>query len=83
VPREQWPVASLAPPTGLARAPALPSALPGFRRSAALGDPARNLFILGVLLHSAELTTEAKPFVRAAARDGLPEALSALQGAAR
>lgn len=62
----------------LARAPALPNRFPGWLRGAALGDPARNLFLAGALLDAAGDGEAALAHVRAAAEDGLPEAQALL-----
>lgn len=71
----------------LDRVPPLAQPLPAWRRAAALGDPARNLFVAGVLAHAAGLDEAALAHLRAAALDGLPEALDLLaardRGAAR
>jgi hypothetical protein len=79
VPRAMQP----APPdaaqrAALARAPALPRPMPLWRRGAALGDPARNLFLAGAVLAAAGERGKAFELVRAAADDGLPEAIDLL-----
>jgi hypothetical protein len=63
------------------RAPPFSPRLADWRRSAALGDPARNLFVAGVLLAAANNPDAAISYVRAAQRDGLPEAVELLERA--
>jgi hypothetical protein len=62
-----------------ARAPPFSPRLADWRRSAALGDPARNLFVAGALLAAANNPDAAISYVRAAQRDGLPEAVELLE----
>jgi hypothetical protein len=63
------------------RAPPFSPRLADWRRSAALGDPARNLFVAGALLAAANNPDAAISYVRAAQRDGLPEAVELLERA--
>jgi len=51
----------------------------GWRRSAALGDPARNLFLAGLLLLASNQPDAAIGYMQAAQRDGLPEAVELLE----
>lgn len=60
---------------GLERAPALSVTLAPWRRVAALGDPARNLFLASVLAQTAGRSELATQLLVAAAQQGLPEAL--------
>jgi hypothetical protein len=59
----------------LGRAGPLRGTLPNWRRGAALGDPARNLFVAALLCNAAGLNQAAAELVRGAAALGLPEAL--------
>ncbi len=79
VPRELWPRDAAHVPDELAKLPVLRAPLPAFERSAALGDPARNLFVVGMMLEAVGRHDEALAMVRAAADTGLPEALALLQ----
>jgi hypothetical protein len=65
----------------LDRATALQQDLPGWQRGAALGDPARNLFVAGAILDAAGLAQQSRRYLRAAADDGLPEAVTLLHSA--
>jgi len=56
--------------------PALISLLPAWQRTAALGDPARNLFVAGAMLNVAGEPAAGAAYLRAAARAELPEALA-------
>jgi hypothetical protein len=47
---------------------------PIWNRHAALGDPARNLFLAGAIVHASGQSQQALGYLRAAARLGLPEA---------
>jgi hypothetical protein len=76
VPRELLPRTAAHMPDALSTLPALRAPLPAFERSAALGDPARNLFVVGMMLEAAGSHDEAVAMVRAAADAGLPEALA-------
>jgi hypothetical protein len=60
---------------GLERAPALAVQLPPWRRNAALGDPARNVFIAAMIAQSAGRTDLATELLRYAAGADLPEAV--------
>ncbi|MCC6873741.1 MAG: DUF2723 domain-containing protein [Sandaracinaceae bacterium] len=62
--------------------PPLAGPLPSWSRSAALHDPARNIAIAGLLLHSAGHADEARAYLELARRDGLPEASAFLQATA-
>jgi hypothetical protein len=74
VPKADWPVRTLH--SGFERAATPPPSAPAFayERSAALGDPARNLFLAGAIAGAAGERELAKGYVRAAAALGLPEA---------
>jgi hypothetical protein len=61
-------------PEHLRRAAPLRRPLPPWRRGAALGDPARNLFLAALLCQAAGLEEAAAELGRAAAALGLPEA---------
>jgi hypothetical protein len=56
-----------------------PRAWPRWKRGAALGDPARNLFVAGLLLLANDEPGAALGYVRAASNDGLPEARALLE----
>jgi hypothetical protein len=58
----------------LAAIPALASPLPAWRRSAALGDPSRNLFVIANMFNAAGLGRHAIGFLTTAHANGLPEA---------
>ncbi len=60
------------------RVPPLGHAWPAWRRGAALGDPARNLLVASALAYAAGREQDALALARAAADDGLPEALEML-----
>jgi len=60
----------------LAALPALAGPLPAWTRSAALGDPSRNMFVIGSMFNAAGLGQYAIGFVTTAHADGLPEAIS-------
>ena len=62
----------------LDRVPPLGHVWPAWRRGAALGEPARNLFVASALAYAAGREQEALALARAAADDGLPEALQLL-----
>ncbi len=79
VPRSMRPAGLLPAPLQLRSVPALRAALPAFQRNAALGDPARNLFLAGMLLQAAGKTELARACGSAAADQGLPEALGGSQ----
>jgi hypothetical protein len=68
------------PVSGVERAGTLTRSLRPYARDAALGDPARNLFLASALLASAGLPQAALRYLRAAANDDLPEAVTALAG---
>lgn len=55
--------------------------VPEWRRSAALGDPARNLFFAGLISAQAGRSQLAAALVAHAAADGLPEAIDLLERA--
>ena len=74
VPQSMLPEALRGVPPAISRAPVLRMALPEFGRGAALGDPARNLFVTAVLLDSVGERQRAQVAMQAAADDGLPEA---------
>ena len=63
----------------LERVPGLGHRWPAWQRGAALGDPARNLFVASALAFAAGRSGDALALARAAADDGLPEALALLQ----
>ncbi|HEY2735669.1 MAG TPA: hypothetical protein VGI70_16845, partial [Polyangiales bacterium] len=71
VPRNQWPPLERALPE---RAPPWTGRAIAWQRSAALGDPARNLFLAGVIVDANGQHLAARGYMDAAARDGLPEA---------
>jgi hypothetical protein len=52
---------------------------PVWKRPALLGDPARNLFMVGMLYLFANEKEAAQKFIATAANTGLPEAISAMQ----
>jgi hypothetical protein len=52
---------------------------PGFINPAALGDPARNLFLAGAIVGSAGDRVAAQRYLHAAADAGLPEARALLR----
>jgi Protein of unknown function (DUF2723) len=74
VPRRMLPPDLAATPASASRAPALRATLPTFGRGAALGDPARNLFMIAIMLTMAGDERLAVVAMRAAADDGMPEA---------
>lgn len=57
----------------LAAVPALAGPLPPWRRHAALGDPSRNLFVLGAMFNAAGLAQYGIAFLTTAHDDRLPE----------
>jgi hypothetical protein len=63
----------------LERVPPLGHRWPAWQRGAALGDPARNLFVASALAFAAGGSADALALARAAADDGLPEALTLLR----
>jgi hypothetical protein len=65
-------------PAQLRRAAPLRGSLPGWRRGAALGDPARNLFLAALLCDAAGNEQAALELRRGAAALGLPEALDGM-----
>jgi hypothetical protein len=77
VPRALWPQ-PLAAGKRLTEAPALARALPDWQRTAALGDPARNLFLAGAIAAGSGQSEAAARYLDAAARAGLPEATAQL-----
>jgi len=79
VPRSMWPT-TLGDPRALAGAPRWTDAAPNWSRSTALGDPARNLFLAGALVHASGQARIARGYVRAAAQLDLPEAKHLLTG---
>ncbi|HET6338425.1 MAG TPA: DUF2723 domain-containing protein [Polyangiales bacterium] len=74
VPMSAWPARTLK--SGFERAPALPAAAPAFvyERSAALGDPGRNLFLAGAIVGATGDRDLAREYVQAAAALDLAEA---------
>jgi hypothetical protein len=60
-----------------------PLARPAWRRSVALGEPARNLFFAGQIALRSGQTLLAAELVARAAADGLPEALDVIERASR
>jgi len=78
VPRAQWP-AQRAEPTQLTAAGPAKLPLVGWQRQAALGDPARNLFLAGALVAGSGHEPLARAYLQAAARLRLPEALRLLE----
>lgn len=76
VPRAHWP-ARIADMHELAEGIA-GSPPPRWKRPAALGDPARNLFLAGALVSRAGQSHLARGYAQAAANMGLPEALQLL-----
>ncbi|HKU37852.1 MAG TPA: hypothetical protein VJR89_06890, partial [Polyangiales bacterium] len=76
VPERRWPVHVVQ--SGLERAPPPPpsAAGPNWQRPAALGDPARNLFLAGAIVHASGQAAAARSYLEAAAAYGLPEALA-------
>lgn len=78
VPRTMLPESLVNVPESAARTPALSAPLPEFKRGAALGDPARNLLVVGLMLAAAGDEARARAALQAAADDGLPEATALL-----
>ena len=78
VPVRRWPVHVV--DSGLERAPFPPptAATPRYQRSAALGDPARNLFLAGAIVGASGQPAAARGYLEAAADCGLPEAQALL-----
>ncbi len=73
---------ALVPPSALIDGARLTGPEITFRRARALGDPARNAFVAATLLARAGHFESALILTRAAARDGLPEALELLERSA-
>lgn len=71
-PRHYVDSASLAPAARVANQLQSPS--PSWKRSAALGDPARNLFLAGAITLASGQPEAARPYLQAAAALDLPEA---------
>ena len=78
VPRSAWPT-KLADPKRLAAARALVAPTPSWTRAAALGDPARNLFLAGAVTAASGQAGAAQWYLHAAAGLRLPEAEELLQ----
>ena len=76
VPVRRWPVHVV--DHGLERAPAPPltAAEQRYQRNAALGDPARNLYLAGAIVGASGQRAAAHGYLEAAAHYGLPEALA-------
>jgi hypothetical protein len=73
VARARWP-AQLGSSPLIAQTPAWNGPASAWQRSAALGDPARNLFLAGAIVDASGQSAVARGYLRAAARAGLPEA---------
>ncbi|MET0388223.1 MAG: DUF2723 domain-containing protein [Polyangiales bacterium] len=58
----------------LARVTTPPARAPAWQRSAALGDPGRNLYLAGAIVHASGQRAAAERYLLSAARTGLPEA---------
>jgi hypothetical protein len=78
VARTRWP-AKLGSDALIAQVPAWHGPASTWQRSAALGDPGRNLFLAGAIVDASGQSAEARGYLRAAARVGLPEALGLLK----
>jgi hypothetical protein len=76
VPVRHWPVRVVA--AGLERAPVPPlrAAEQRYQRAAALGDPARNLFLAAAIVEASGQAAAARGYLEAAADYDLPEALA-------
>jgi hypothetical protein len=80
VSRADWPV-QLGSYALIAQTPAWDGPPSTWQRTAALGDPARNLFLAGAIVDASGQSAEAQGYLRAAARAGLPEAQALLASA--
>ncbi|HJZ86069.1 MAG TPA: DUF2723 domain-containing protein [Polyangia bacterium] len=76
VPARERPAPTALDQAALERVPPLRGRLSAWQRQSALGDPARNLLLAGLLLRAAGDTAGAERHFRAAAMLGLPEAQS-------
>ncbi len=80
VPNDMLPKAAAKPaPIELEMLPTLTTELPRWQRGAALGDPARNLFLAASMLAASAGPAAAVPYLRAAADAQLPEAVQAFE----
>lgn len=79
VPHDMQPLDAQSAPAELDALSPLDRRLPAFRKGAALGDPAQNLYLAAMLCEAAGQRERSRELLSAAAEAGLPEAVELLQ----